>query len=411
MRKKRVVVTGLGVISANGIGIKSFWDFIKNGKSGIGKITLFDAKDYPVKVAAEVKSFEAKNYIDEKTIAQTAKFAQFALVAAREALEDAKLSNYNPERTGVAIGTSMGGLDYILGQHNIFLKDGPLSIDTFSTSKFAPSAAARVIALKFRAQGSYTTSASACVASSAAIGYALDAIRENKADIMIAGGTETPISPEIISGFYVGRVLTTQNEEPIKVPRPFDLKRAGTVLGEGAAILILEELDFALKRGAYIYAEIAGYGESNDGYHVVIPEPEGTQAIRAIQIALKDAQLQPNQINYINAHGTASVRNDQVETLIIKKVFGKDAYKIPVSATKAMTGHLLGSAGAIEALICVLAIKHNLIPPTINYENPDPECDLDYVPSVSREQEIKAALSNSFGFGGFNAALILKKYV
>lgn len=411
--KRRVVITGLGVIAANGIGVHKFFEAIKAGKSGVNKITSFDTAQYPVKIAAEVKNFNPQDYLDEKALRVSAKFTQFALVAAKEAMRDAGLNpkNYSSDKIGVAIGTSTGGLDFNLAQHAVFLKEGPLFMDTFVTSIASPSAATRAISLEYQAKGVCATLTSSCVAASDAIGYGFDKIREGETEIMITGGTEAPIAPAICMGFYLGRVLSSYNNEvPINVPRPFDLKRTGTVIGEGAAILILEELKHALKRGAHIYAEIAGYGATCDSYHVVIPDPEGREGIRAIELALEDAKIKPQGIDYINAHGTATLKNDEVETLIIKKVFKKAAYKIPVSATKPLTGHLLGATGAIEALICILSIKNNLIPPTINYEFPDPNCDLDYVPLKARKQEIHTALSNSFGFGGFNVALVFKKY-
>ena len=412
MKKRRVVITGLGVVAANGIGVGRFWDAIESGKSGVDKITSFDTSEYPMKIAAEVKNFNPQDYLDEKTIKQTSRFAQFALVAAKEAMGKAQLNpgDYDPERIGVAIGTSIGGLDFAFDQHSVFLKEGFLSMNTFITSIINPSAAARVIALTFGAKGACPTFCSTCVASADTIGYGFNLIRNGDVDVMISGGSDAPISPPIFAGFYLGRILSLYNEDLLRAPRPFDSKRNGTVLAEGSAILILEELDHALERNANIYAEIVGYGSTCDAYHVVIPDPEGTQGKRAIELALNDAGVDRNEIDYINAHGTATIKNDQIETLIIKKVFGKKAYKIPVSATKSITGHLLGASGAIEALICILSIQNSVIPPTINYKDSDPECDLDYVPLKARKKDLNIAISNSFGFGGLNAVLAFRKY-
>ena len=407
MRKRRVVVTGLGVVSANGIGIKDFWEEIKAGKSAISQISSFAVSDYPIKIAGEVKNFTPEKFLDEKIIRQTTRFAQFALVAAKEAMKHSKLipKDYDPEKTGILIGTSMGGLDFAFKEHEAFLKKGFFAMDSFVMSITNPSSASRIISMEFQTKGSAQTFCSTCVASADAIGYGVNLIKRGELDIVIAGGAESPICPPIISGFYLGRILTG---EP-NTPRPFDLSRNGTVLSEGAAILILEELDHALERGADIYAEIAGYASTNDAYHVVSPDPEGRQGVRAVALALKNARTKREKVDYINTHGTATIKNDQVETLIIKKVFGKRAYKIPISSTKSMTGHLLGASGAIEALICVLAIKNSFIPPTTNYKNFDLQCDLDCVPNEGRKANLKVVISNSFGFGGLNSVLVFKK--
>jgi 3-oxoacyl-[acyl-carrier-protein] synthase II len=406
--KRRVVVTGIGVVAPNGIGKEKFWEAIKNGQSGISKISSFDISNYPVKIAGEVKNFNPKDYLDEKTISRTAKFGQFALAATKEAAFDAqlKMGSYNPERMGVALGTAMGGLDFALDQHITFMKNGPLSIDSFTTSIVVPSAATRAISLALQAKGPCMTFCSSCAAAADAIGFGLNSIRNNETDIMIVGGAESPLNPAIFGGFCLARVLSIQSEQ---TPRPFDLNRDGTVIGEGSGILIIEELEHAKKRNAQIHAEIIGYGSTCDSYHIVNPDPEGTQGIRAIELALRDGNIRPEEVSYINAHGTATIKNDQIEVLILKNIFGENLRKIPVSSTKSMTGHLLGASGAIEAIICILAIKDDVIPPTINYKNPDPQCDLDFVPNNSRKKQTNIALSNSFGFGGFNAVLILKK--
>lgn len=412
MKKRRVVVTGLGVVSANGIGINDFWSAIKNGKSGVSEISSFDVSKFPVKNAAGVKNFNPLDHLTEKIVKQTARFGQFALVSAKEAIVNAGLESgsYDSDRTGVIIGTAVTGLDFAFEQQNIFLQKGPLYIDTFMTSIMAPNAATRAISLEFKAKGPCYTLSSSCVASANAIGWGTELIKNGKADIMIVGGAESLIHPTILMAFYLGRIITTADNINIKVPRPFDLKRSGTVLGEGSAILILEEFNHALARGVKIYAEIAGYSVTSDSYHIVIPDPEGTQGIRMMKLALKDSGVGLDEVNYINAHGTATIKNDIVETKIIKEVFGKRAYNIPISATKSMTGHHLGGSGAIEALISVLAIENSFIPPTINYEYPDPKCDLDYVPLKGRQKDIKVVISNSFGFGGFNSSLIFRKY-
>jgi len=409
--KKRVVVTGLGVVAPNGIGKEQFWAAIKSGKTGISRISSFDVSNYPIKIAGEIKGFNPSNYLDEKTISRTARFSQFALVATKEAILDSHLNfeRVNPERMGVAIGTAMGGLDFALDQHTNFIERGPLSIDSFTTSIVVPSAATRAISLVLHTKATSMTLCSSCAASADAIGFGFNLIRNDKVDIMVVGGAESPLNPPIFGGFCLARILSAQNEEPIRTPKPFDLKRDGTAISEGAAILILEELENALKRNAHIYAEVIGYGSTCDAYHIVNPDPEGTQGARAIKLALEDANLEPEEVDYINAHGTATIKNDQIEVVIMKKVFENKASKIPISSTKSMTGHLLGASGAIEASISILAIQNNIIPPTINYDNPDPQCDLDFVPNKARTKEINIVLSNSFGFGGYNSCLIFKK--
>jgi len=412
MKKRRVVITGLGVVAPNGIGKDKFWEAIKEGKSGIDKITSFDTRRYPVKVAGEVKDFHPEKIMDPKTLSRTTRFARFAFYAAKEAIEDAGFNkaNYNSERVGVAIGTNLGGLDYAFDQHKILLKKGIANIDSFVTALVVPYAASRVISESFKAQGPCKTFCSSCPASTDAIGYSLDCIRKGETDVMITGGAEAPIHPSLFAGFCLSRILSLRNDLPISIPSPFDARRDGTVLSEGSAILILEDLGHALERKAKIYAEIAGYASTCDAYHIVNPDPAGTQGIRAISLALEDAGIKPNEVDYINAHGTSTPKNDKVETDIIKKVFGDYAYKIPVSSTKSMTGHLLGAGGALEALISVLAIRDDIVPPTINYQIPDPECDLDYVPNKAKKQEIKVAVSNSFGLGGTNSVLVFRKY-
>lgn len=409
--KRRVAITGIGVVAPNGIGKDNFWTAIKAGKTGISKISSFNTSKYPVDIAGEVKNFDPKSFLDEKTISRTAKFTQFALLSAKEALLDSRLlpGSYDSEKMGVAMGTAMGGLDFALDQHTVFMNSGPLAIDSFTTSIVVPSSATRAISLALGAKGRCMTFNSSCAASADAIGFCLNLIRNGELDIAIAGGVENPLHPAIFGGFCLARILTTNNGDNINVPKPFDLRRSGTVIGEGSAVLVLEELERAINRNAPIYAELTGYGSTCDSYHIVNPDPEGLQGARAVTIALSDANIRPQDISYINAHGTATVKNDLAEVQILKKAFGENIQKIPISSTKSITGHLLGASGAVEAVICVLAIKDNLIPPTINYCDPDPQCDLNLVINKFKSAELDNVLSNSFGFGGFNASLIFKK--
>jgi len=411
MKKRRVVITGLGVVSANGIGVKKFWKSVTAGKSGVSRISSFNTRKYSVNIAAEIKKFKPEKYLKEDEIKLNARSGQFALIAAKEAMEDSGLMKYgyDNERIGVSIGTAGGGMDYVLEQHKIFLNKSPFQMDTFVTSIAIQSSAVRAISIAYRAKAFCQTFSSACAASADAIGCGLNTIRAGKADIMIAGGAETPLHPMIFTGFCLGRVLTNCGNKNIDAPKPFDANRCGTVLGEGAAMLVLEDYEHAKKRGAHIYAELAGYASTCDGYHIVIPDPEGKQGSRAVKSALKDAGISRGKVDYINAHGTGTVRNDAMETTVIKNVFGKRAYNIPVSSTKSITGHLLGASGAIEAVICALALKHGIIPPTINLKTPDKNCDLDYVPNKARKKNIKVAVSNSFGLGGFNSVLVFVK--
>lgn len=409
---RRVVITGLGVITPNGIGKEAFWKAIKSGKSGIKLITKFDVSKLSSKVAGEVSGFNPLNYMSEKEVGLTDRSTRFGLACTKMAIEDSNLrpEDRNPEKTGVAIGTALGGIGFSHEQHVIYLQEGLMAINPYTASIVAPNSCTNYISIMLNAKGPSQTFSSSCTAGADAIGYGYNAIRRGEADIMCVGGTDAPLFPGIFGAFCRLRILVTTTKEDTKVPRPFDLNRDGTVISEGAAILVLEELEHALQRGAHIYAEIVGYGSTCDAYHIVKPLPGGEQAARAIRIALEDANLRAEEVDYINAHGTATPKNDKVETKVIKDVFKQHAYRLAVSATKSMVGHTQGACGAIEAICCALAVKHDILPPTINYETPDPECDLDYVPNKARKVRVNIALSNSFGFGGKNSVLVIKKY-
>ncbi|ACX52095.1 3-oxoacyl-(acyl-carrier-protein) synthase 2 [Ammonifex degensii KC4] len=408
----RVVVTGLGVISPIGIGKDAFWEALVQGKSGVGRITHFDPSAYRTQIAAEVRGFDPGLYLDKREIRHLDRYSQFALVAARMALEDAgiKPDNVDPDRVGVILGCGIGGIATFEEQAQVLFQKGPARISPFFVPMMIANMAAGQIAIAHRFYGPNSTVVTACASSNHAIGEAFRVLQRGEADVMLTGGTEAAITPLAIAGFCAMRAMSTRNEEPERACRPFDATRDGFVIGEGAAILVLERLEHALARGARIYAELVGYGQSCDGYHVTAPDPEGEGAAKAMRRALADAGLKPEEVSYINAHGTSTPLNDKVETLAIKKVFGKAAYRIPVSSTKSMTGHLLGAAGGVEAAACVLSIVHGIVPPTINYEHPDPECDLDYVPNQARSMRVEVALSNGFGFGGHNATLIFRRY-
>ena len=406
--KKRVVVTGIGVVSPIGIGVDIFWENLCKGISGVGKITQFDPKDSPCKFAAEVKNFDPKQYFNNETIRMNPRYAQFGLIASREAIKSSGIGDHcNKEKVGIVLGTSAAGLTFSLEQYDAFIKHGYKGMDTFITSIMNNGVGTRAISLENNFKGVANTFTSTCVASTDAIGYAFNLIRDGKMDVMVTGGAESCICPSTVAGFYLGRILSKKEN---CTPCPFDLNRDGTVLAEGAAILILEEYQHAKKRKANILGEILGHGTSTDAHHFVQPDPTGTQGSRAIELALIDAGIDKKKVDYINAHGTGTKKNDWAETAVIKRVFGKDAYKIPVSATKSITGHLLGAAGALESIICLLALRTGVIPPTMNYKTKDAQCDLDYVPNQALRKNIKVAISNSFGFGGYNSVLVMKKY-
>jgi 3-oxoacyl-[acyl-carrier-protein] synthase II len=405
-------VTGVGLVSPTGIGVETTWKNICDGKSGIGPLTRFDTDGFETKIAGEVRGFNPELFIEKKEIKKMDLFIQYSLVAAREAVEDAQLriTPENGDQIGVIVGTGLGGLPTIEKYHQILMDKGPSRISPFFIPMLIANLASGQIAIHFGAKGPNTCVVTACATGGHCIGDAFRAIVYGDAEAIIAGGAEANITPLTVGGFNAMKALSTRNDEPEKASRPFEKNRDGFVVSEGAGILILEELEFALKRNAKIYGELVGFGYTGDAYHITAPSPEGEGAARCIWMAIKDAGLRPEDIDYINAHGTSTPLNDLTETRAIKKVFGDHARKIPISATKSMTGHLLGAAGSTEAIFTLLSIRDRIIPPTINYEEPDPECDLDYVPNVARHQPLKVALSNAFGFGGTNATLIFKKF-
>ncbi len=412
MEKKKVVVTGLGLLTPLGIGLQESWDGIVGGRSGIVRITQFDTSGFPTQIAGEVKGFNAEDYIELKEIKKMDRFIHFAIAAAGMALDDAglKITEETAERTGVIVGSGIGGLHAIEHYHSVLLEKGPKRITPFFIPMLIVNLASGQISMKFGAKGPNSAVATACATGSHAIGDAFKIIQRGDADIMIAGGTEAVITPLGIGGFNAMKALSTRNEEPEKASRPFDRDRDGFIMGEGSGILILESIESALNRGAKIYAELVGYGMTADAYHMTSPSPHGEGAARCMTMALRDGNVQPSDVSYINAHGTSTKHGDELETQAIKTVFQEDAYRIPVSSTKSMTGHLLGAAGGVEAICTALSIYHDLIPPTINLDNPDPECDLDYVPHLARKADVRYALTNSFGFGGTNACLLFRKF-
>ncbi len=409
---KRVVVTGMGMVSPLGIGVKENWEAICQGKSGIGPITRFDTSDFPSKIAGEVKGFNPENYVDKKETKKMDIFIHYALASGMMALQDSQLTidESNADRVGVLVGAGLGGLSTIEKYHTILLEQGPKKISPFFIPMLIVNLAPGQISIYFGARGPNSSVVTACATGNHSIGEATRIIQRGDADAMIAGGAESTITPLAVGGFSSMRALSTRNSEPERASRPFEKDREGFVIAEGAGLLILEELEHARKRGANIYAEIIGFGCNGDAYHISAPSPNGIGAARCMEVALKDAKISYTDIDYINAHGTSTPLNDMSETMAMKTVFKEHAKKIPVSSTKSMTGHLLGAAGGVEAVYSVLAIKHGIIPPTINYETPDPECDLDYVPNVAREAKVRTVMSNSFGFGGTNATLIFREF-
>lgn len=409
---RRVVITGIGPISPNGQGKKDFWDALVQGRSGIDRIKSFDPSDYSSQIGGEVKGFDPLEYLEPKEVRRMDRFSHFAVAATQMALEDAglKITPAIENRVGVIIGSGIGGLGTLEEQHKVMLEKGPSRVSPFLIPMMICNMAAGNVAMVFRAKGPNTCVVTACASSSHAIGDAYEIIKRGGADVCIGGGAEAGLTPFGLAGFCALRALSTRNDEPQKASRPFDVSRDGFVMGEGAGILILEELEFAKSRGAHIYCELAGYGASADAYHQTAPDPKGKGAARAMQMALDEAGISPGSVDYINAHGTSTPLNDEFETLAIKNVFGEHAYKLKVSSTKSMTGHLLGAAGGLEAIVCALAIENSIIPPTINLENPDPLCDLDYVPHKAVTQDVSIAISNSLGFGGHNATLLVKKF-
>ncbi|WLV25544.1 beta-ketoacyl-ACP synthase II [Aciduricibacillus chroicocephali] len=411
MEKNRVVITGIGAITPLGNDAKTLWNNLQEGKSGIDYVTRINREDFPVSAAAEVKDFDPTLYMDKKDAKRMDLFTQYAVAAAKMAVEDAKLviDDSNADRIGVWIGSGIGGMQTLETQHQNFMEKGYRRVSPFFVPMMIPDMAAGQVSIQLGAKGINSCSVTACASGANSIGDAFKAIQRGDVDCMIAGGTEAPLTNMAFAGFSTAKALTF-NENPSKASRPFDLNRDGFVMGEGAGILVLEKLDDALKRGAHIYAEIIGYGATGDAYHITAPAEGGEGAARAMNQALSDGGISPEQVDYINAHGTSTNLNDKYETMAIKTVFGDYAYKLAVSSTKSMTGHLLGAAGGIEAVISAKAIEDGIIPPTINYDTPDPECDLDYVPNEARKQKLDVVLSNSLGFGGHNVSLLFKKY-
>ncbi|MFQ5672179.1 MAG: beta-ketoacyl-ACP synthase II [Nitrospinales bacterium] len=410
--KRRVVVTGLGIISPLGIGVEENWQALCRGKSGVGRITKFDVDEFPIKIAGEVKGFEASDYIEHKDIKKMDIFIHYAVACSRMALQDSglRIDEANAERAGVLIGVGLGGLPAIEKYHGILKERGVRKISPFFIPMLIANLASGQVSIMSGAKGPNSCVVTACATGTHSIGDAARLIQRGEADAMIAGGTESVITPLAIGGFHAAKALSSRKCEPHEASRPFDKDRDGFIMGEGCGILILEELESAKRRGASIYAEIAGYALNSDAYHITATSPEGEGGARCMKLALKDADIEPGQVDYINAHGTSTAA-DATETMAIKKVFGKRAYQLAVSSTKSMTGHLLGAAGGIEALFTVLTLQRGIIPPTINYETPDPECDLDYVPNNAREQAVDVAVSNSFGFGGTNGVLVFKRFI
>ena len=413
MEKRRVVITGMGVISPIGIGKEVFFENLKEGKSGIDFINRFDASQLPTKIAAEVKDFEPTLYLNKKEARRMDRYAQFAVAASKMAIDDSgiALDRIDENRMGVCIGSGIGGIETFEKQYKIMIEKGPARISPFFIPMMISNIGAGQISMTLNAKGPNMTIVTACASGTNALGESFRIIERNDADIMITGGTEASITPIAVAGFCSMKALSTRNDEPTKACRPFDKDRDGFIMGEGAGVLILEELNHAKERGAIIYGEIVGYGSTADAYHVTAPAPEGEGAFKAMEMALKDARVKPEQISYINAHGTSTILNDRFETMAIKRLFGDYAYKIAVSSTKSMTGHLLGAAGAVEAIASLMSINTGIIPPTINYTTMDEDCDLDYVPNKYRERQVEFAMSNSLGFGGHNASILLKKYI
>jgi 3-oxoacyl-[acyl-carrier-protein] synthase II len=408
--QRRVVVTGLGIVSPLGTGVIKNWEAACAGHSGIRKITKFDASLFTSQIAGEVPDFKSEDWLDKQQIRRYDIFIHYALAAARMAMEDSllKIDDANAQRVGCITGTGLGGLSMLEEFHQILLEKGPKRISPFFIPGIIANMVPGMIAIQFGVRGPNQSIETACTSSCHAIGEAFRYIREGRVDAMITGGSEAVITPLALGGFCAMRALSTRNDQPEKASRPFDKDRDGFVMGEGAGILVLEEMQQAKARGAKIYAEVAGYGLSADAYHITAPDPEGKGAIACMKMAIEDAGLKPEEIDYINAHGTSTDLNDASETNGIKAVFGEHAYKLAISSTKSMTGHLLGGAGGVEAVFSVLTIKNSMIPPTINYETPDPQCDLDYVPNKARTAKVRTALSNSFGFGGTNGTLLFK---
>jgi len=407
--RRRVVITGLGLITPLGQGKDALWEGLTLPRRVIGPITRFDASGYSTRIAAEVKDFDPTQFMDRKDARRASRFIQFAIAATHLALQDAQLAitDANREQVGVLIGSGIGGIDYMDSQVRLLDRYGPDRISPFLPAMMISDMASGMVSIHFGIKGPNLCAVTACSTGADAIGLATRLIQYGDAEVMLAGGSEAAIEPIGIAGFCAARAMSTRNDDPEHASRPFDAERDGFVMGEGAGVLVLESLEHAQARGARIHAEVLGYGMTADAYHITQPDPEGDGALRAMRKAIQDAGLQPTDIDYINAHGTSTRYNDAKETLAIKRLLGEHAYRVPVSSTKSVTGHLLGAAGAVEAAICVLALQHQTIPPTINYEHPDPECDLDYVPNTPRPATLRYVMTNSFGFGGHNSVLVL----
>lgn len=412
MSKERIVITGIGVISPFGDGVVPFWDALIHGKNGIGKVSLFDASELNCQVAAECKDFDATKYMDHKEVKRSDRYTHFAVAAAKLAMQDAGLneSNLIPERFGVLIGSGVGGMDTIETQARAFIERGPRRVSPFMIPNLLANMSSGVVAIALGAKGVNFSVVSACATGTHAIGEALLHLQAGREDVILAGGSEAAVTPLAFAGFCAMKAMATNfNDEPQRASRPFDADRCGFVMGEGAGVIALERYDHAAARGAHIYCEISGYGATCDAYHITSPDIEGRGLSQCLARTLEDANLNPEDVDYINAHGTSTPYNDKFETAAIHKVFGGHAKKLMVSSTKSMTGHMLGAAGAIEAAVCAKTIETGIVPPTINYEHPDPDCDLDYVPNIARESPVKVAISTNLGFGGHNGALLFKK--
>ncbi len=412
MDKRRVVITGVGAVTPLGNTAEEFWAGLLEGRSGIGPITRFDATDFPTRIAGELKGFDPLKYIDRKDDRKFDPFLKYAVACATMAVEDAalKTDSVDPTRFGVLVGSGIGGLETLLGNYEVLRTKGPDRVSPFFIPMLIVNMASGVISMRLGAKGPNSSVVTACATGNHAIGDATKIIERGDADVMIAGGSEAIIIPLTIAGFCQMKAMSTRNDDPTRASRPFDAERDGFVCGEGGGLVVLESLEHARRRDARIYAEVVGYGMTGDAHHMTAPDPEGDGAARSMAAALRDAGLEPSAVGYINAHGTSTPYNDKFETLAIKRVFGEHARKLAVSSTKSMTGHLLGAAGGIEAIATAFALHHGVLPPTINYEKPDPDCDLDYVPNQPRKQEVEVALSNAFGFGGTNATLAFRKF-
>jgi 3-oxoacyl-[acyl-carrier-protein] synthase II len=409
---RRVVVTGLGAITPVGNSAEELWSALTHGRSGIGPITKFDATKYPTRIAGEIRNFDPLAYVDKKEARRLDPYLQYAVASSAQAVADAGLDpgRVDAERFGVLIGSGIGGITTLLDGEHVLLEKGPDRVSPFIIPMLIINMASGLVSMRFGAKGPNSSVVTACATGNHAIGDAFKLIRYDEADVMIAGGAEAIVVPLTIAGFCAMKAMSTRNDDPQRASRPFDAGRDGFVCGEGAGIVVLEALEHAVRRDARIYAEVIGYGMTGDAHHMTAPDPEGDGAARAMKLALKSAGLPPGEIGYINAHGTSTPYNDKFETIAIKRVFGEHARKLAVSSTKSMTGHLLGAAGGVEAIATALALHHGILPPTINYETPDPECDLDYVPNQARKHDVEVALSNAFGFGGTNATIVLRTY-